>query len=113
MRSRTPCPPPRTWICRRRWRRSGGHVSPRKPNLNQVMPANAGASSRDRPLSRAIPVALPLRDELAVGVGLETLDAAFLAVTGFLDAAERGLGCRDRNRIHAHHAGLDCIADHR
>src|SRR6188508_1785772 len=52
-----------------------------------------------------------LRDELLVHVDLEALDAAFVAVTGVLDAAERRLGRRDGDRVHADHAGLERITD--
>src|SRR5262245_38185693 len=53
----------------------------------------------------------PLRDEFGVEVGAEALDAAFAAVAGFLDAAERRLRRRYRDRVDAHHAGLDRFAD--
>src|ERR1041385_4468566 len=55
--------------------------------------------------------ALRLRDELLVHVDLEALDAALVAVAGILDAAERRLRCRDRDAVHADHAGLERIAD--
>ena len=55
---------------------------------------------------------LRLRDELLVGIGLEPFHAAFVAVTGILDAAERRFRRRDHHRIHPDHAGLDGIADH-
>src|SRR5262249_56105411 len=55
--------------------------------------------------------ALRLRDEFLVGVGLESLDAAFVAVAAVLDAAERRLGCRDREAVHPDHARLQRLAD--
>src|ERR1044072_5096324 len=52
-----------------------------------------------------------LRDELLVHVDFKALDAALVAVAGVLDAAERRLGRRDRDAVHADHAGLERIAD--
>src|SRR3954468_24004317 len=52
-----------------------------------------------------------LRDELGDQIGAETLDAAFAAMAGFLDAAERRLWRRDGDRIDADHAGLQRVAD--
>src|SRR5262249_11549000 len=56
-------------------------------------------------------VTSPLRDELARQVGIEALDAAFMAVARLLDAAERRLRGRDRHAVDADHAGLQRIAD--
>src|SRR5262245_8947328 len=52
----------------------------------------------------------PLRDELARQVGVEALDAAFMAVARLLDATEWRLGRRDRDTVDADHAGLQRIA---
>src|SRR5262245_20770284 len=52
-----------------------------------------------------------LRDEFGDEVGAETLDSALAAVAGFLDAAERRLRRRDRDRIDADHAALERVAD--
>src|SRR5665647_2888161 len=54
---------------------------------------------------------LSLANELRVHIGLQTFDAAFRAVAGLLDAAERRFRRRDRHRVDADHAGLDRIAD--
>ena len=104
--------------------RAAEEVAPHKT----VMPREGGASSRkglDRRRRRTAgsPAfagddsicegdSLRLRDELLVGVGLEPFQAAFVAVAGILDAAERRFRRRDHHRIHADHAGLDGIADH-
>src|SRR3954447_6216796 len=54
-----------------------------------------------------------LRDELGDEIGAEALDAALAAVPGFLDAAERRLRRRDRDRVDADHAGFQRVADRR
>src|SRR5262245_49285714 len=56
-------------------------------------------------------VRLRLRDELGVEVGAEPFDTALAAVTRLLDAAERRLGRRDCDRVDAHHAAFDGVAD--
>ncbi len=43
---------------------------------------------------------LRLRDEFLVGVRLEALDAALVAVAAVLDAAERRFRGRDRHAVH-------------
>ena len=53
----------------------------------------------------------PCEMNLVFMIGLQAFDAAFGAVAGLLDAAERRLRRRDGDGIDAHHAGLDGIAD--
>ena len=45
-----------------------------------------------------------LRNELRVHIGVQALDAAFRAVAGLLDAAERRLRRRDGDAVDADHA---------
>ena len=70
-------------------------------------PPFRGGAHRVRCSAGATPTESPqlsLRDEFRVEVGAEPLDAAFAAVPGFLHAAERRLGRRDRHRVDADHA---------
>src|SRR5215471_3401172 len=46
-----------------------------------------------------------LRDELLHRIHLQPLGAAFVAVAGFLDAAEGRLGSGDHHVVDRHHAG--------
>src|SRR5262245_38949663 len=54
---------------------------------------------------------LTLRNEFGIEIGAKPLNAAFAAVAGFFDAAERRLRSRDGNRVDAHHARLHGFAD--
>src|SRR5262245_34365864 len=128
--TRSPTVPPITWTCPQRPRRSGPPARRgwRRSNWpDDLIEEEAGRSDSVRPRESGDPFfwvpafaerkkiwrLLRLRNELDVHIRLQAFDAAFGTVARFLDAAERRLGRRNCHAVHAHHAGLQRVADRR